>query len=720
MARTRKPSLSLRGAKNAKSTRPSGARSHANRVRSLPFPSLNIDWHKARIIGVSVIFALLWLLLWARTFQLQIIRGPRYTEEARRAQLATEVATGMRGSILDRNGNVLAKSVETTSVGIRPRAVKDVGMATTLLAGALQISPQKARALVTDKRPFVWAARKVSPRAAEALRAKPMPGIALVREFERVYPFKHMAGQLIGFVDIDDNGIEGLEKSLNEMLSGQRKQKVLQRDAAGRRLYSGKASDFENLSGDDVRLTIDTQVQFFAESALAEGVDKFGANWAGCLVVDVPTGDILAWAEYPFFNPNRPREFSPFVRRNKIAMDALEQGSTMKPFLMAAAIHEGVVNPSTQYNCENGQWKLHNVVIRDTSAHGVLDAKSIMRVSSNIGAAKIGLDLGAKKYHQYLSGLGFGERTGLPLAGESRGIFRPLRQWTEIDLAAASFGQGISVTALQMAQAFLSLGNDGVKKPLRLVTGEERAGVRPERVFSARAAKDVRDMLRAAVEDKNATGRRARIQGIEVGGKTGTAQKASGDAYGTGRVASFVGLVPAMEPRFLVLVVFDEPVNNQYGGVVTAPIFQNVALRAMAYNGLLPENTPLQVLTEPSDERSRTARVPQATRTGGGISQQGAAQTPSPVETPRRTGEDGLVAAPELADLTRRAGARGGVPSVVGLSVRKAVEQFAHKGLLPTLKGTGDIVVRQMPEPGSSMPGDPSSAECVLWVEERS
>ena len=710
MARTGKTPMSLRGKSAARTSRKSGgmlARSNraksdaqTNRARSGGRSGLDlsgIDWGKVRFIGVGVIFAALWLLLWGRAFQVQVVRGPRYTEEARRAQIATELDTGRRGSILDRNNNVLAKSVVVTSVGIRPRAVKDVAVAATALQRALQIPPARARALVTDKRHFVWVARKVNPKAAEQLQAEAVPGIALIREYERIYPFKHMAGQLLGFVDIDDNGIEGLEKSLNETLSGQQKRKVLQRDAAGRRLYSGNASDFEKLSGDDVRVTLDTQVQFFAEQALVSGVEKFGANWAGCLVVDVPTGDILAWSEYPFFNPNNYREFSPFVRRNKIAMDALEQGSTVKPFLMAAALQEGVVTPQSTYDCEKGQWKLRNVVIRDTSSHEMLDARAIMRVSSNIGVAKIGLELGAKRYFQYLSRLGFGERTGLPLAGESRGIFRPLKQWTEVDLAAASFGQGISLTTLQMAQAYLTLANGGVKKELRLLAGEEKSGTRTERVFSKANAAEVREMLRMAVEEKNATGRRARISGLEVGGKTGTAQKAHGDTYGAGRVASFVGMVPASKPRFLVLVVFDEPVNNQYGGVVTAPIFRDVVLRTMAYSGLLPENTPMQALAELAEERAQ----PASGKPSGSVE-----------EAPAR--------APELTNVVRLAGASGDVPSVVGLSVRKAVEAFARRGLLPTLRGSGNIVVRQMPEPGVAMPGDPASAECILWVEERS
>lgn len=720
MAPRGKPTLKLRNDTVARAARSKRNRPAAKTSRAKPASAPSrFDWSRVRLLGVGCVFALVWVLLWVRAFQVQVVRGETYAKLAERRQFVTEINVGRRGSILDRNGNVLAKSVEATSVAIQPQAVKDKQAVIALFSRAFGMSAQKARSFVDSPKQFLWVARKVNPRAAEILRAEKQPGVVLQREYERLYPFKHMAGQLVGFVDVDDKGIEGLEKSLDETLSGQRKRRVLQRDARRRAFYSGKDSDFEDLSGDDIKLTLDTQVQYFAESALAEGVGQFGAKWAACVVVDVPTGDILAWAEYPFFNPNRPREFTQFQRRNKVAMDALEQGSTMKPFLMAAALQEGVIKPNSVYNCEKGQWKLHNVVIRDTSVHANLDARSILRVSSNIGVAKIGLDLGARKYYQYLSGLGFGQRTGLPLPGESKGIMHPLKQWTEVDLASASFGQGISSTILQMAQAYLCLANDGVRKELRLLAGEERTGASTSRLFSKGTVREVREMMRQAVEEKGGTGRKARIQGISVGGKTGTAQKASGDAYGAGRVASFAGMLPINKPRYVVIVMFDEPVNNQYGGTVTAPIFQNVALRTMAYHGLLPENTPVQALAELAHERE-TAASAESSRPATvfpGI-------LPGMNISTRDAGSDAASQSndPKGARLVSisRTGKPGKVPSVVGLSVRKAVEQFARQGLMPGIKGNGDVVVRQQPEPGSIMPGDPASAECILWVEERS
>lgn len=698
-----KPTIALR---NERAGRNKRKRPSPPSLRAKPALFASVNWGKVRLWGVSLVFACLWGLLWFRAYQVQIIRGPRYAEAARRAHVATEVATGHRGSIFDRKGNVLAKSVETSSVAVRPRNVKDVAAAAKLLTSTLNIPVSKARAIVTSKKGFVWAERKINPATAEVIRKANVPGIYLEREYERVYPFKHLAGQLLGFVNVDEKGIEGIELAFDDELSGQQKHRVLQKDAAGRRLYSAENEAAEDLTGENVVLTIDTQMQFFAESALVKGVEAFGARWASCMVVDVPSGDILAWAEYPFFNPNRPGSADQFIRRNKTAMDALEQGSTIKPFLMAAALQEGIITPDTEYDCENGKWRLRKVTIRDTSSHGVLPAKDILKVSSNIGTAKIGMDLGAAKYHQYLSRLGFGGRTGLPLPGENRGILHPVRQWTDVDLASASFGQSFSATIAQMAQAYLCLANDGVKKDLRLaipLQGEENPG-ESERIFAPEVMRQVREMLRGAVEDTGGTGRRARIDGLTVGGKTGTAQKASGDSYGAGRVASFVGMVPVEEPRYLVVVMFDEPEKNQYGGVVAAPIFKNVALHAMAYHGLLPESTPAQALLEFEREKQALA-------------------SHNATETAAQTADAALVvvSAPDLVNVAREDGkGENTVPPVVGMSVRKAVEIFARCGIVPEIKGQGNMVVRQEPGAGLPLAERKAGNSYILWVGDNS
>ncbi|GHV52184.1 penicillin-binding protein [Deltaproteobacteria bacterium] len=704
-----KPTITLRNerAGRNKRKRPQSVSQQAKR----PF-SQRVDWGRVRLWGVSLVFAALWILLWGRAYQVQIVRGADYAQRAKRAHVATELATGKRGSILDRNETVLARSVEAFSVAVRPDAVKNYDAAALVLSSTLNMPLSKAKTLVAGKSSFIWAARKISPRATEAIREANVPGIVLLREHERVYPLKHVAGQLLGFVDVDEKGIEGLELAFNDALSGQRMLRVMQRDAAGRKIYSGPddlETSAQHLMGEDIQLTIDTQVQYIAESALAQGIDTFGARWAGCLVVEVASGDILAWAEYPFFNPNLARSAKPFERRNKTAMDAVEQGSTIKPFLMAAALQEKVIRPDSTFDCEKGKWKFRNVTIRDTSAHPVMSAKDIIKYSSNIGMAKIGLSLGTAKYYEYLNRLGFGVKTGLPLAGENKGILRPARQWSDVDLVSASFGQSFSATIAQMAKAYLCLANDGIKKDLRLVVSspeEKEERKEPERIFSPEVMAQVQEMMRSVVEETGGTGRRARIDGLNIGGKTGTAQKASGDAYGTGRVASFVGMIPVKEPRYLVVVMLDEPVKNQYGGVVAAPIFKEIILRVMAYYGLLPDNSPGMALAEFARLKDLHGKM---------------------TAMSDLTEDDDADASPQSRLVSPAAGEKTthSVPDVIGLEMRAAVEAFAKQGMVPEIRGNGNIVVRQAPDVGMRLPGKESVSgagkiRCTIWLGDAS
>ena len=588
--------VSAYGQRAAKSTRDrsTGRRpaSKAAAKKAMPRES-RWDWGRIRLLTVGVLFTLLWGALWARAYHLQITMGPEYAALAQRQHTTREQVTGVRGNIMDRNGNVLARSVECSSVAANPARIRDRQQAAIDLAAALNLPVSRVLDQLQENRQFVWLARKVDYHTAESIRALNIPGVFLKTEYERVYPYRHLAGQLIGFVNIDDKGIEGLEKAFESDLAGRSVTRVVERDARGNRLMARGSGVLMDLRGRNLKLTLDAQIQFFAEEALAEHVQRFGARWGGCIVVDVPTGEILAWAQYPFFDPNNINATPQADRRNRLASDMLEQGSTIKSFLIAAALEEGIVEPSTRFNCENGRWRLRNTVLRDTRPHGVLTVEQIMQVSSNIGVAKIGLMLGAERYSGYLSRLGFGQRTGLPLAGEARGILRPPGRWSEIDLAAASFGQSFSATVAQMAQAYLCLAGDGIMRPLRLVMDQDVSAMPAasgERIFSETTMEQVREMLRMVVEEEGGTGRHARIPGLVVGGKTGTAQKADArGGYGDGRMGSFVGMIPIENPRYLIVVLLDEPTETQFGGVIAAPVFRHVALNTMAYHGRLPD-----------------------------------------------------------------------------------------------------------------------------------
>ncbi len=674
-----------------------------------------VDWGRCRIHMVAVGFAVFWVVLWGRAWYWQVLEGSRLADQAKQQYMASVLITGKRGSIHDRHGQVLARSVECLSIYARPDEIDDVELTANTLGKILHIAPQKLHdQLSNDARKFVWLARKVDDYTVRAVKEARLTGIGFSKEYDRVYPFKEMAGQLMGFVGVDDQGLEGVERAFDEHLASVPTRQMIQRDAMGRRFYLYNEGQ-EEPSGKDLYLTIDTQVQFFAEEIIAKRVEDFDAKWGGVLVVDVLSGDILAWAQYPFFNPNAYKFYGPAQYRNRLASDALEPGSTLKPFLVAAALQEKIVKKDSVFDCEGGKWDVEGTSIRDTSWHNDLTVEEILRYSSNIGVAKIGQILGADMYHRYLSRLGFGERTVVPVA-ESKGILRSPSDWGAVDLLSTSFGQSLSVTALQMAQAYLTLVNGGVYKPLRLVVDEgileeDREALKKKqgRIFSERVTKDILRMLRDVVEE-DGSGHRARIAGIEVGGKTGTAQKAdkAKGTYGEGRMASFVGFAPAENPRYLTLVIVDEPTVNPFGGVVAAPVFQQVTQLTMTYAGQLPDVVFAATADAPLIQRGaqlgENARGPKLSRNPVPLF------TAASLEQPKRTANYHTLP----GHLTK---ASALVPNVVGKTLRNAVELFARGGVVPVLKGQGQRVVRQSPAPGASWPSK-DDVEYILWLSE--
>ncbi len=657
----------------------------------------SVDWERCRFYFIAGIFCLVWSVLWVRAGYIQLWEGPFLAEKARRQHMLAETVAASRGKILDRNGHTLARSVECRSVYANPNLVNDPGEVATVLAQILDRPAEQIRQLLEKKRSFVWIARRVDDATAEKIRSANISGIELTREYERVYPYRQTAGQLLGFVGVDGKGLEGIERSFDGQLTGLATRQIVQRDAFGRRFYVD--GDDVMPGGTDIRLTLDLQVQSIAEEEIAAVVEREQAKWGGVMVVDVKTGEILAWAQYPFFNPNSYRDYSPGQYRNRLALDALEPGSTFKPFLVASALQEGVVNKNTVFDCENGLWHSRYITIRDDgSPRKYLTVSQILSYSSNIGCGKIGLELGAVRYHRYLARLGFGEPTGLHIA-ESRGILRRPRDWSEADLISSSFGQSVSVTVAQMAQAYLVIGNSGLYRPLKLLLDDSTAVDGGEqRIFSSGTTRELLRMMEDVVN--SGTGKRAAIPGLAVAGKTGTAQKANrkGGGYGQGRTGSFVGLIPADNPAYLVVIFIDEPEKTKYGGVIGAPVFREVATRLMAYEGQLPDPGALT----PAQAKAR-ARAEQRARRRNQQKQE-----------ENFTGEyrRGLIPVRQV----NTAKTQGVVPDVVGKSVRRAVEMYARQGLVPIIKGDGPNVVRQEPEAGVRWSKDDTPRKSVLWL----
>jgi cell division protein FtsI (penicillin-binding protein 3) len=588
---------------------------------------------------------------------------------------------GQRGEIFDRNGELLAKSVRVKSVFARPSRIQDVQETASRLEEILGGRRSRWLTRLESKSSFVWLRRQISDQAAAEVDASGLPGIYLTEEQRRFYPQGHLAGQLLGFVGVDNRGLEGLELSFDAHLQGTKHTFVVQRDAAGNVLFA-PGQFLGDWAGKDLRLTLDSQIQYAAEVALDRAVSKYNANSGMCLVADVDSGEVLAWAQAPLFNPNAYQVSDSRLWRNRLAMDEFEPGSTLKSMLVASALQHNVVTPQSIYFCENGKWAYKGRVVNDTHEYAWLPVSRIIRYSSNIGAGKIGLDLGKKQYHATLKDLGLGTRTGLPLPAENSGILRRPERWNQVDLVSASFGQGVAVTGLQLAQAYLCVCAHGQWRPLRLVVSPRQERPRPRKIFSTTTADQVLDMLRDVVQE-DGTGTQARIKGFEVGGKTGTAQKASAKGgYGNTYVASFVGILPALDPEFLIVAVIDEPSPQHYGGVVAAPAVKAVSKELLVWSGL----------HDTGNARLQAGRTPE--------------QTAPNIEFQADTTSSG----PKLGNGDR-------VPDLCGVSLRRAVEFLAGQGIMPKIKGEGVVVTRQRPKPRSDM-DQAKAKDWTLWLSD--
>lgn len=631
-----------------------------------------------RILFLAGALVLVWAGLWLRTYFIQVVHGLELSGNSETQYWTRESVQGLRGEIYSSRGSLLAKSVTVNSVFVRPDEIEEPDRVSRVLAKILESEQKTLLGRVKKEGRFVWIERKIGDKKAEKIRAQELSGVYLTQESRRVYPQGRLAGQLLGFVGMDNRGLEGLELSFDSRLSGEKRELLVQRDAFGRVLYAPGELTGE-LSGEDVVLTLDTRVQYAAEKAIARAVREYGGEHGMFLVVGADSGEILASAQYPFFDPNRFSSYSPRRWRNRAALDPFEPGSSMKPFLAASALEEGLCKPRTIYYCENGTWRFQGQTIEDTHRYGWLSVRKIIRYSSNIGAAKLGMDVGSGPYAENLRELGVGGATSLPLPSENTGILRSSEQWNKVDLAMASFGQGFSLNMYQMARAYLSLANNGVRKPLSLVRKPPLDKPDQERVYSEGTAKSVLAMLEGVVEE-GGTGTRADIEGIKVGGKTGTAQKAQPDGgYGEEYVAVFAGFLPAPDPEYLLLAVVDNPTDNHYGGVVAAPAVREVGRTLLRHTKAFREWRPaLSRGAENASEEKENARSFRII-----------------TRDSRQEEQD-----------------RSGVPDLRGMPLRLAMELLARRGIVPAVKGSGVVVAKQSPDPGA----DWDDGDVVLWM----
>jgi len=625
-------------------------------------------------LGVAKVFlTLLFAVVAGRAFQLQVLQGEKLKRLGERQHLKEWIVLPKRGAVMDRTGEPLALSLEAQSVYARPHRIHDPETVSRSLAKILNLDVVEVNQKMTSDKPFVWIKRQIGPQEAEQIQALSADGVGMFYEPNRYYPQGQLAGQVLGFVGRDSEGLEGLELHYNDYIRGEAGSSVIERDALGRRVLVQGVEGLQIPPGGDIHLTLDTSVQHLAEKELEATISKYRAKAGVAIVVEPFTGEVLALANYPSFNPNNFSKQSSQQRRNRAVADSFEPGSTFKTILAAAALEEGVVGREDLFYCEMGKYSYAGKTIHDTHPYGWLPFSKILQVSSNIGFTKVAEKLKKDRYFKYIEKFGFGQPTGIDVPGEVPGLLRKPESWSAIDLATHAFGQGISATPMQMVMAYAAIANGGfLMRPyvVRRVVGSQGEVLlenQPHvvrRVISEKTARLLASMLKE-VTNEGGTGVMASVEGFEVAGKTGTAQKADlahGGYAASKRVGSFVGFVPADAPKLVALVLVDEPEVNVYGGVVAAPVFRNIAQGALRHLAVAPQKPDLLPTTVGQAELP-VRRAPKKE-----------AEIPT----------DG-VAAP--------------VPDFVGLSLREAVEKARAMRVKVKMRGNG-YVVRQSPAPG--------------------
>ena len=557
-----------------------------------------------RVSIVGVLLLALFAAISFKALELQVLDRERAFKIAKKQHHGSSKLLPRRGKILDRNLKELAVNVDVKSVYVNPSEVEDPVDISKTVSKHIDVSQKTVLSRASSKRSFVWLKRLVDPDVAETLEDMELEGVGFIEEPKRIYPNGHLLGQVLGFTNIDSNGIEGIEYRFDDLLIGTPRNITLKRDAFGRKIIQNPdiVQDFdeENMAGHDIVLTIDSQIQHIVERELKEGIEAMNAEKGMAVLMNPETGEVLAMASYPFIDPNSYGKYPEANRRNLPIWYTYEPGSTMKLFLAASALEENKVNPDSLFDCEMGRRKVGAKVIKDVKPYGTITFADVVRVSSNIGASKIGELLGRDKYHSYLKKYGFGDKTGIDLPGESGGKVLAPKKWGRIELATISFGQGISVTSLQLVTALSAIANGGyLMEPyiIKKIIGSDGSVIRekrPEvraRVMSYDTSYQMKLIMEQVVEE--GTGKKARISGFSVGGKTGTAQipdPRNGGYYKDRYIASFIGIAPMDDPRLAMAVVVEAPRNKTHGGSVAAPIFREIAEKVLFHMGVSPKN----------------------------------------------------------------------------------------------------------------------------------
>jgi cell division protein FtsI/penicillin-binding protein 2 len=652
--------------------------------------------------------ALLWMTaVFGRLGYLQLIRHSDYLARAQRQQQRTIEITPKRGAIYDRNMHPLAMSVPVESAFAVPAEIGDNKiLAARLLSNVLGIPRDVLETRFESSGSFVWVSRKLPPDKAEAVRALNLKGVYLQSENQRYYPKRELAAHVLGFVDLDDKGLGGIEYGLDSLIRGKSEKIVVMADARQRWFDGGSAQKDQ---GANVILTIDEKIQYIAERELAAAIAKTHAM-AGTVIVQNPnTGAILALANWPKFNPNSANEAKAEARMDRAVSAIYEPGSTFKLITLAAALDQNLARPDEWFNCENGAVYIAGHRIRDHKPFGMLTVSDILAQSSDVGAIKIALRMGAPKFYEYIRAFGFGQQTGVDLPGESKGILRKLDNWSAISIGSVSMGQEVGVTPMQLVTAVSAIANGGTLYKPHVVAEVKRgseslpmtgalAPGEPKEVIRPETAATLRRLMEGVL--LHGTGPRARLDGWTAAGKTGSAQKidpATGRYSPTQLIASFSGFAPINDPAVTILVSLDSPIGEHEGGQVAAPVFKRIAEQVLPYLDV-PRDVPLSPKliqaayqrNEMEDDSSLSDFAPvdfsaQPDQAPAAQNSEKKAETPKPTVT---------VALDEGGDIA--------VPDFQGKTMRDVTEMCLRLGLEPVLVGSG-LAVDVAPASGAKV-----------------
>jgi cell division protein FtsI (penicillin-binding protein 3) len=539
---------------------------------------------RSRFVVALVALAFAGLAL--RAVWVQVLHADFYQREGEKRYLHTEDVPAGRGRVLDRNGQLLAASVPALDLAVRPKELQVSSAQRQALARLAGMTPRALDAKLRSQAPFVWLRRGIDGAAKAELQALGLKGLELHDSWRRAYPEGEAAAQVVGFTDLEQNGLEGIERMFQDALRGRDGQRAVVRDRLGRVVEDIGEPD-EPQPGRDVVLSIDARLQALAYQRLRDAVQAHGAKSGSLVALDARSGEVLALTNYPSYPPEDRRNLRPAQLRNRALTDIFEPGSTMKPFTIALALEKGLVTPASRFETAPGWITITGSTIRDSHPHGVLSVAEIVQKSSNVGTVKLAMQMKPREMWQMFTDVGLGSKPEIQFPGAATGRVRPYKTWRPIEQATMSYGYGLSASLLQMARAYTVFARDGELAPVTLLRQDQPTV--GQRVISAQNAIAVREMLRLAA-GPGGTAPKAQTVGYSVGGKTGTARKQEGRGYSTDKYrAWFVGLAPVSAPRLVLAVMIDEPRGGYFGGDVAAPVFSQVMQQSLRTLGVAPD-----------------------------------------------------------------------------------------------------------------------------------